>query len=96
MDGDSVLQGIFHVGDDRKLFPLGLDQLHGVLGLAARLRDDRRDRLALPAGAIDRDRMLRRRLDPLQVPEHRNPGLAVLRYRGTVKDGNESRLLDRF
>src|SRR6202035_1630115 len=37
-------------------------------------RDDRRDGFALPAGAIDRDSMLRRRLETLQMREHADPG----------------------
>ena len=36
-----------------------------------------RDGFALPARALDRDRVLRRRLDALQMREHRDPRLAV-------------------
>src|SRR6266849_4165427 len=49
MDDLFPLQGLFHVDYDGQLFPVGLDELHRVLGLRARLRDHRSDCLALPA-----------------------------------------------
>ena len=61
------------VGDRRQLLVVDLDQLAGILGLGARARDHGADRLALPAGALDRDRVLRRRLDALEVREHADP-----------------------
>ena len=61
------------VGDGGKLLVSHFDQLAGVLGLRPRLGDDRAYRLALPAGAVDRDRMLRRRLDALEMGENANP-----------------------
>jgi hypothetical protein len=90
VDQDIALQGRFHVGDDGQLFPLRFDERHGVLGLAARLGDHRGDRLALPARAADRDRVLRRRLDALQVAEHRHPRRAVLGDLGAVEDGDDA------
>jgi hypothetical protein len=39
------------------------------------LGDHRAPRLALPARAIDRDRVLRRRLDALQMREHATHGV---------------------
>jgi hypothetical protein len=56
---------LVHVDDDRQLFPFRLDQRDRILGLAARLGNHRRHRLALPARALDGDRVLRRRLDAL-------------------------------
>ena len=61
------------VGDGRQFLVLDLDQLGGVFGQRARARDDGADGLALPAGALDRDRILRRRLDALEMREHADP-----------------------
>jgi hypothetical protein len=88
MDDVAVGERVFHVGDDRQLLPLRLDVGKRVLALLARLRDDRRDRLALPARALDRDRVLRGRLDALQVREHRDPRRAVLGDRAAVETGD--------
>ncbi len=71
-------EGFFHVDDGGQFLPLGLDQRQRILGLGARLGDHRRHRLALPAGALDRDRVLRRRLDAFQVREDADPGRAKL------------------
>ncbi len=49
------------------------DEFGGVLGDGAAGRHDGRDRLALPADAIDRDRVLRRRFEALQMREHADP-----------------------
>ena len=84
-------QRFFHLDNYGQFFPLRLDQLHRVLGLRARLGDDRGAGFALPAGALDGDRVLRRRLDALQVREHRDPGRAVLRHRATVEDRRSPR-----
>ena len=61
------------IGDGGKLLVGHLDQLARVLGLRARLRHHGAHRLALPAGALDRDRVLRRRLDALQMRQHADP-----------------------
>ena len=81
-------QGFVHFHHNWQFLPLGLDQLRGVLGLTARLGDHRRHRLALPAGALDRDGVLRRRLDAFQMREHRDPRRAVLRDCAAVEDSN--------
>ncbi len=80
-----------HVDHGGQRVPLGLDQLAGVLGLGARLGDHRGHRLALPAGTLDGQRMLRRRLDPLQVPQHADPGGAEFGDRASVDDGDHAR-----
>ena len=49
-------------------------QLAAVLGLGARARDHGADRLAGPAGAVDRDGVLRRRLEALEMRQHADPG----------------------
>ena len=50
------------------------DEFRRVLGDGAAGRHDGRDGLALPADAVDRDRMLRRRFEALQMREHADPG----------------------
>ena len=62
------------VGDRRQLLVADLDQLAPILCFGAAARDHRAYRLALPAGALDRDRMLRRRFDALEVGEDADPG----------------------
>ena len=85
-----ALEGLFHVHDDGQLLPLRLDQPDRVLGLRARLGDHRGDRLALPAGALDGERVLLGRLDALQVREHRDPGRAVLGERPAVEHADDA------
>jgi hypothetical protein len=93
MDELPACERLFHIDHDRQLLPFGLDELHRVFGLRARFRDHRRARLALPAGALDGNRVLRRRLDALEVRKHRNPRRAVLRHRSPIKDSDDTRLL---
>ncbi len=83
-----VLAGkrVRHVDDDRQFLPFGFDQIGGVFGLRARFGDHCGDRFALPARAVDGDRMLRRRLDAFQMPEHRDPRFAVRGDRFAVDD----------
>ena len=61
------------IGDGGKLLVGHLDQFARVLGLRPRLRHHGAHRLALPARAIDRDRVLRRRLDALEMGQHADP-----------------------
>ena len=63
--GRSGIERGLGVGDDRQLLVHDFDQLAGIFGLRARTRHHGAHRLALPAGAIDRDGVLRRRLDAL-------------------------------
>ncbi len=63
----------FRIGDARQYFVVHPDQRAGVLGLGARARHDRADRLALPAGAFHGDGILRRRLDAFEMGEHADP-----------------------
>ena len=63
----------------------------GILGLRARFGDHRRHRLALPAGALDRDRVLRRRLDALQMAEHRRPRACRTRRTSSPVEDSRSR-----
>jgi len=84
-------KSLVHVDDDGQLLPLRLDKRDRVLGLAARFGDHRRHRLALPARALDGDRMLRRRLDALQVGEHRDPRRAVFGDGAAVERADDAR-----
>jgi hypothetical protein len=62
-----------HVRHRIQFFVFDFDDFRGVLGDGAAGRDDRCDRLALPTGTVDRDGMLRRRLQTLHVREHADP-----------------------
>ena len=61
------------IRDRCQLFVGDFDQLARILGQRAGARHHGANRFALPARAVDRDRILRRRLDPFQVREHANP-----------------------
>ncbi len=89
---DDVFAGerLLHVADHRQFLPFGLHQLQRVFALRAAFGDDRRHRLALAAGAFDRDGELRRRLDAFQVAEHRDPGLAVMGDRAPVEHRDDA------
>ena len=63
----------FRVGHGGERFILDIDERAGVLGLRARAGDDRAHRFALPARAIHRDGVLRRRLDAFEMGEHADP-----------------------
>ena len=64
----------FRIGDRGQGLVFHLDQFAGVLRLRARARHHRADRLALPAGAVDGERVLWRRFQALQMGEHPDPG----------------------
>ena len=63
-----------HVRHRLEFFIFDAHGFGGVLGNGAAGRHDGRDGFALPADAIDRDRMLRRRFEALQMREHADPG----------------------
>ena len=63
----------FRVGDGGQHFILDGDKRASVLGKRAGLRDHRGDRLALPAGTVDGDGVLRRRFDAFEMGEHADP-----------------------
>jgi hypothetical protein len=64
----------FLVCHHRQLLPLELDQLRRVLRERARLCHHHDDRLALPAGAMDRHRVLRGRLHAGKAGQRADPG----------------------
>ena len=72
------------------------DQRASVLGLGAALGDHGAHRLALPAGALDRDGMLRRRLDAFQMGEHADPRRDHFRKLGAGDDRDHARRLFRL
>ena len=61
------------VGDRRQLLVADLDQLAAILRFGAGARHHRAHRLALPACALDRHGVLRRRFDALEVGENTDP-----------------------
>ena len=63
----------FGVGDRGQHFVFNLDQRAGVLGLGAGAGNDRAHRLALPAGALHRNGVLRRRFDALEMRKDADP-----------------------
>ncbi len=81
------------VGDGRQLLPFNLDELGGVLGLGAGAGDDHGDRLADPAGAIHRQRILRRRLHAGEAGQRADPGAGdELGQLGAGHDEGDARL----
>ena len=85
------------IGDGRELFVVDLDQLAAVLGLGAGARHHGADRFAGPAGAVDRDGVLRRGLDALEMRQHADPGRDDLRKLRAGDDGDHAgRLLRRI
>jgi hypothetical protein len=81
------------VGDGGERLVVDRHRLAGVLGFGARARHHGTDRFALPACALDGDRMLRRRLDALQVREHADPGGDHLGQLRAGDDGDDARRL---
>ncbi len=81
----------FRIGHGGENLVLNLDQRAGVLGRGAALRHHRADRFALPAGALDRDGVLRRRLDALEMREHADPGRNHLRKLGAGDNRDDAR-----
>ena len=74
MDDRSLrLQRGPHIRYDIELFVFDRDGFRGVLGQRAARRHDRRDGLALPADAVDGDRVLRRRFQALQMRQYADP-----------------------
>ena len=69
-DRRAVVERSLGVGHRRQLVVADLDELARVLRFCARARDHGADCLALPACALDRDRVLRRRFDAFEMGEH--------------------------
>jgi hypothetical protein len=62
-----------HVGHRVQFLVFDRDQFRGILGEGAAFRHDGGDRFALPADAVDRNRMLRRRFEAFHMGEHADP-----------------------
>ena len=78
------------VGDGRQLLVFDFDQLGRVLGERTGARDYGEDRLALPARALDRDRVLRRGFEALEMREDADPRGAHLRQLRAGDDGDHA------
>ena len=89
-------QRLLHVDQRRQRLPLRFDQRQCVLSLHARFGNDRGDGFALPTGALNGHRMLRRRFNALQMPEHSDPRRAIFGNRAAIKNGDYTGLLFRF
>ena len=63
----------FRISDCRQRLVPDFDQFAGVFGLGSRAGDHGANRFALPAGAVDCDRRLRRRFKPFQMCEDAHP-----------------------
>jgi hypothetical protein len=87
--GSSAVSGSTTAGSSS---PGDVDQLDGV-STSARARDHGADGSALPAGALDRDRRLRRRLQPLEMREHADPQRHHLGEFGAGDDRDHARRL---
>ncbi len=61
------------IGNRRQFFVRDLYALAGIFRQRARAGHHGADGLALPARAVDRDRMLRRRFDALEMGQHPDP-----------------------
>ncbi len=77
-DGRLRVEGAAHVGDRRKRLEIDNDECRGSLRLGTGARDDRDHGLARPAGPVHRQRVLRRRLHPLEMNELALPRRADL------------------
>ena len=80
----------FRIGDRRQFLIGDVDQLAGVFRLRAGLRHHGAHRFALPAGALDRDGVLRRRFQALQMREHADPRRHHFRHFGASDHGDHA------
>ena len=80
-----------HVRHRIQLLVFNRDDFRGILGHGAAGRHDGGDGLALPADAIDRDGMLRRGFEALQMREHADPRRDDGRKLLAGDDGDDAR-----
>ena len=92
-DGCRRIERGAHVRYRIELLIIDRDMLRGVLGRSAAGRHDGRDRFALPADAVDRDSVLRRGFEALQMREHADPRRDDGREFLTCNDGDHARHL---
>ncbi len=85
----------FRIGNRGQRLVFHLHQFAAVLGLGARMRHHGGDRLALPAGALDRDGVLRGGLQALEMGQHADPGRDDLGEFRAGDDGDHARRLLR-
>ncbi len=80
----------FRVGYGRQRLIVHVNKRARIFCLGARASDDRAYRLALPAGAVDRDGVLRRRFDAFEMRQHADPGRNHLGKPGAGDDGDHA------
>ena len=81
----------FRVGDGGQRLVVDLDQCAGIFRFGARTRHHGADGLALPAGAIGGDGVLRRRFDAFEMGEHADPRRDHLGELHAGNDGDDAR-----
>ena len=84
-----------HIGDRGQHLPFNLYVFQGILGLTAGLRHNRRHRFALPTHSVNGHRVLSRRLDAFEMPEHTNPWRAKSGNVLAIKRCDHARLASR-
>jgi hypothetical protein len=90
-DGCGRVQSGRHIGGGGQLFPVDLQVRQCVLGQGPGLRDDGHHRFALPARALQRQRVLRRRLHSRQVRQRGHPRATDGRDLCAVDHGDHAR-----
>ena len=80
-----------HIGLRSQSFEFDIQRGHAIFGRRAGLRNHRHNRLTLPGGAVERQRILRRRFHALQMVKRRYPGIAYLRQIMACEDAHHTR-----
>ena len=80
----------FRVGYRRQRLIVHVNKRARIFCFGAGAGDDRAHRLALPAGAVDGDGVLRRRFDALEVRQHADPRRDHLGKLGAGNDGDHA------
>ena len=85
-DGCGGVERGLGVGDGGQHLPVDLHELRRILRPGAALGDHRHHRLALPGRRLKGQRILRRRLEALEVGQHPDPGIV---YLGQLASGHD-------
>ena len=87
------IQRRFHISHRLKFFVFDCDRFRRIFRQRAAGRHNGSDGFALPASAIDGNRMLRRRFEALQMGEHADPGRNDCGKLSPRYDGDDTRHL---
>ena len=92
MDHDRVGgERCLHIGLRRQSFEFDIQRGHTIFGRRAAFCNHSHNRLPLPGGAVERQRILRRGFHALQMVKRRHPGIAYLRQIMARKDADHTR-----